>query len=85
MSDLTILEAGMNAMTTYLLLAAGGAVLFYGCMRCWKWLVEPDTGERPLGLLVWLYRIWGPEGYRIGKMVLFAIMTLCFLLLAFIM
>lgn len=85
MNDISIAEAGMTAMTAYLLLAAVGAALFYGSLRRWKWLVEPDTGTRPLGILVWLYRIWGLEGYRTGMMVLSAILVLCSLFLAFTM
>lgn len=77
--------SGMGATTTYLLLAAVGLVMFYGSFRGWKWLVEPDTGERPLGILIRLYRIWGSRGYRTGMMVLSAILTLCCLFLAFMM
>lgn len=60
--------SGTSATATYLLLAAVGAVMFYGSFRGWKRLVGPDTGERPLGILIWLYRIRGARGYRTGMM-----------------
>ena len=77
--------SGTSATATYLLLAAVGAVMFYGSFHGWKRLVGPDTGERPLGIRIWLYRIRGARGYRTGMMVLSAILTLRCLFLAFTM